>query len=561
MPRVQRKDLKKESPQRPRNATESKENVNGRLNVPTFWEFIEDENTSNAFKVFAIKRNISAWRDKFTTKTLSPVYESIISTTIGDPLCISNLLNSRQFSRRAMPFISEFDSRNQPHDPSYSAKLIERLTRVRNMHRMNEKPNISSTIEFTSQTIDTSQIDLSVGQSSAFMSCYNEIESRYEPAKDSNETKMFGCISPVIAKRTPLKSSTPLTAKKSINKSLGSIKNSPLVRAFEKCKSMNERKRRMKTSTLTEALAVLGLTDVMDIFADPLEDLKVDADWVVAEEDINSDKTSNHKYMDIETSSTSVKNQTSQGYTVSQILRIVNTSATDPIRERLENSNSSVLDRSAGKEIYIGTIEEIFGSNDNGDIDKPTPSEKQSASEEEEVEEDVIVSSQSVICDIKLPSKYLSNSENKKTSHHPELPYNDEDMFASFAKNNSPIPSHSKSNDTTNKNDSNNQPSIIAPLPAIDPINPNFKSPSPKSSTLQTVDRSPSVFRRKINLSRLKALSMKSNSERMSTNNLQHKSPLFFSCNNLDVMYSQRNNVQQSQSIEDPSDNSSQIGE
>lgn len=533
--------------------------------MPTFWDVIADERTSSALKAFAIKRNVYAWKDQFTSKTLSPLYESVISNTINDPQCISNLINSRQYSRRASFSISELDSRNEPFDSSYSVKLIERFAQVRKRQQLNVTPEVNSSAELPSQANNTSLMD-SFEPSQAFVPFYDEIESKYE-VKYSNETKMFGCNSPVVLKRTPMKSSTPLASKKVTNKSNGSIKDSPLARAFEKCKSLNRSKNKRKKSTLDEALAFFGLKDVMDIFDDPLEDAKVinDSNSAVKVVKIpthsekasecragsNRDQTAGKKCSN--SPSTSFANQTSQ-YTVSQILRIVNVTENVSNREKSDNSDSSVKDKSVGKEIYIGTIEEIFGCSDDVGIDQKPPNESPSASEEDEV----IASSQPVIPKIKLPSKYLSSTENKRTSNHPECPSNGEDMFASFSNISSPMPSHS--NESPIKNRSNDLPSKITHLPSMHPTTADFKSPSPNNSKLQAVERSPSVFRRKINLSRLKALSTKSNSERIPSNNLPSKSPLFFSCNNLDVKHSQPNNGSGGQSIE-PTDNGSQFGE
>lgn len=553
------KDLTKELVQSFRASTESKENIDERLKVPTFWDVIADERTSSALKSFAIKRNVSAWKEKFTSKTLSPVYESVIlntMNTMNDSACIPKLMNSRQYNRGAIFSISELENRNEPFDPSYSVKLFERFVQVRKQQQLNVTPEADSSSELSSQTNHTSLMD-NVEPSQVFIPFYDEIESKYD-VNHSNETKHFGSNSPVTLKRTPMKSSTPLTSKKTTNKSFGSIKDSPLVRAFEKCKSLNRSKRKRTKSTLDEALAFFGLKDVMDIFADPLEDPNAAEEVVKVKKtsgaecltDSNSGKTTVDKCIP----STSVANQTSQEYTVSQILRIVNVSHNDTNRERSVNSNSSVRDKSFCKEIYIGTIEEIFGCNDDVENDQKPPNGKQSASEED----DIIASSQPVISKNKLPSKYLSSTENKNISNHPECLSNGEDMFASFSNISSPMPSHS--NESPLKNHPNDLPSKITNLPSIHPATTNFKSPSPDNSRLQAVERSPSVFRRKINLSRLKALSSKSNSERIPSNNLPSKSPLFFSCNNLDAKYDQRYNGNQSKSVM-PADNGSQIGE
>lgn len=561
------KDLTKPTIQAARISTESKETITDRLKVPTFWEIVEDERTSSALKAFAIKRNVSAWKEKFAAKTLSPVYESAVLSSLNDPACISKLMNGRQFISRTMPSISEFNSRNEPHDPTYSAKLIERFIHVRKMQNLNDKSDISSAQEITPQTNDISLMDdLSGETSQAFIPFYDEIESKYEEVKDSVPKMFVDLKSPVQLKRTPLKSSTPFTSKKTANKSVGSIKDSPLVRAFEKCKSLNETKRKRKTLTLAEALAFLGLNDAMDIFADSLEDTIVEADCEATEECLaasNHDTTIVNKRTEIASTTSVLNHQASQEYTVSQILKIVNVSSKNLDRETSKNNNSSVKDKSFGKEIYIGSIDEIFGSNDNIEIDNKVPSEKQSASEEE----DVIASSQPVISEIKLPSKHLSITENKRTSNHPEFPSSGEDMFSSFSKINSPIashsnnlPSHVPSIHPTTDVDHN----VVSNMPfgaTLPKASTDCKSSPSKNSTLQTVDRSPSVFRRKINLTRLKALSLKFNSERLPSNNVQCKSPLFFSCNNLDVKYGQQNDDLQSKLNGEPSDNGSQIGE
>ncbi len=205
--------------------------------VPTFWEVIADEKTSSALKAFAIKRNISAWKDKFLTKTLPTVYEAAIHNTINDPTSITKLVNGRQFFKRTKLSIPELNCGNEPYDPAYSANLVERFIRMRKMKKLLEKSDTSITNETISQTNDTLQMDVSVGPSQAFIPFYNEIESKYEEVNGANETKMFDCNSPLaVPKRIPLKSSTPLKSKKIINKSVRSIKDSPLARAFEKCK-------------------------------------------------------------------------------------------------------------------------------------------------------------------------------------------------------------------------------------------------------------------------------------------------------------------------------------
>lgn len=556
------KDLTKTTIQAARISTESKEIITDRLKVPTFWEIVEDERTSSALKAFAIKRNVSAWKEKFAAKTLSPVYETAILSSFNDTACISKLMNARQFISRTMPSISEFNSRNEPHDPTYSAKLIERFIHVRKMQNLNDKSDMSSAQEITPQTNDISLMDLSVEPSQAFIPFYDEIESKYEEVNDSVPKMFVDLKSPVQLKRTPLKSSTPFTSKKTANKIVGSIKDSPLVRAFEKCKSLNKSKRKRKKSTLAEALAFLGLNDAMDIFGDSLEE----ADCKVTEECLaasNHEKSIVNKRIETASTTSGLNHQASQEYTVSQILKIVNVSSKDLDRETSENHNSSVKDKSFGKEIYIGTIDEIFGSNDNVEIDNKVPSEKQSASEEE----DVIASSQPVISEIKLPSKHLSNTENKRTPNHPEFPSSGEDMFSSFSKINSPIASHSNnlpSNVPSIHPTTDVDHNVVSNIPfgvTLPKASTDCKSSPSKNSTLQTVDRSPSVFRRKINLTRLKALSLKFNSERLPSNNVQSKSPLFFSCNNLDVKYGQQNDEIQSNLNGEPSDNGSQIGE
>lgn len=576
--KIQLNELKKPPIPSPCRSTELRLEITERLKVPTFWEIIEDEKSSGALKSFAIKMNISAWTEKFNAKTLSPVYESIISNTV-DPACIPKLLNSRQCNTRTVLSIAEFNTRNEVYDPSYLAKLNERF-HARKMLQLEEEPDKTVTNELSSQMMGSSNMDLSPTASESFMPFYDEIESRYELVKDSNQTKMFGLNSSLQVNGTPLKAITPLKATtslksstplrsstplKSKNRSVGSVKDSPLLRAFEKCKSLNEskKKKERKVWTLTEALAFLGLKDVTDIFADPLEDeemeaeeevVKISANPNLASECPDVDKTIVSEHKDIP--STSATNQVSQ-YTVSQILQIVNVSHEERDRDRPENNISNVTNKSEGKEIYIGTIDEIFGFDDNGEMDSAVPSDKQSASEE-----DVIASSQPVIPEIKLPSKYLNN--NSRTSNHSEFAPSGDDMFASFLKGNSSVTS-------TSSNNSNNVLSKTTNLPlmrpavelhrAVNATQPKTKSPSPNKSTLQVVDKSPSVFKRRVNLSRLRALSTKSNSERIPSNALQNKSPLFFSCNNFDVNHSKRNDDFPTRIHEEDSDNSSQIGE
>ncbi|KAG4080198.1 hypothetical protein HA402_008269 [Bradysia odoriphaga] len=561
----------KELPEPECTGSHSNDDLSDSLKVPTFWEVMENEKTSSALKAYAIKCNISAWKEKLATKTLAPVYESTILNTMGDASCISKFLNGYQRHGRPVLVIPEFDRPNEPYDPSYAAKLADRFNRQRRIQKLEEKSDVSSTSGTISQTNDTLPMDVSVETSEAFIPFYEKIESKYEDVPVANSTKMFPCNTPVAVKRIPLKSSTPLTSKRTNNKSVGSIKDSPLARAFEKCKSLNEsrkeRKRERKMSTLTEALAFLGIRDVMDIFVDPVECSERDGDSVALEKEMkvsldksslsNRQKPLNDKRTSI--ASTSVTHTTSQEYTISQILKIVNLSQQPTNGEKSEINQSSTPNKSAGKEIFIGTIEDIFGSYDSVECDKPRSNGKQCTRVEEEEEEDVIASSQPVISEIKLPSKYLSNYENKIPSNHPELD-NGDDMFASFAKTNSPIPTPPApaSPSVLNLSSSKNLPSMQFQVPSLRPTtNTSFKSPSPNNRTVKTADRSPSVFSRKINLPRLKALSLKSNSERMPSNSLQSKSPLFLSCRSLDVKCSQRNNEQEPEH----SDNGSELDE
>ncbi|XP_037027700.1 Fanconi anemia group M protein isoform X2 [Bradysia coprophila] len=548
--------------------SESSDDLSDHLKVPTFWEVMENEKTSSALKAYAIKCNISAWKEKLATKTLAPVHESIILNTIGDASCVSKLLNGYQRQERPVLAIPEFDQPNEPYGPSFAAKLADRFNRHGKIQKMEEKSDVSSTSSTISQTNDTLPMDVSVGTSEAFIPFYDKIESKYEDVQVASGTKMFPCNTPVAVKRIPLKSSTPLTSKRTSNKSFGSIKDSPLARAFEKCKSLNEskkeRKRERKMSTLTEALAFLGIRDVMDIFVDPVECSERDADSVAPEKEMkvsldkHSQSTRQKPIADKHTAiaSKSVTHPTSQEYTVSQILKIVNLSQKSTNGEKSEINHSSTPNKSAGKEIFIGTIEDIFGSYDSVECDKPESNGKQCTRVEEVEEEDVIASSQPVISEIKLPSKYLSNYENKIPSNHLELD-NGDDMFASFAKTNSPIPTPPvpTSPSVQNLSSPKNLQSIRFQVPSIRPTtNTSFKSPSPNNSTVKTADRSPSVFSRKINLTRLKALSLKSNSERMPSNSLQSKSPLFLSCRSLDVKCNQRSNEQEPEHSDDGSE-------
>lgn len=531
--------------------------------MPTFWEVLADEKTSQALKAYAIKCNISAWKEKFTAKTLEPVYEAAILSTIGDRSCVSKLLNGYQRPERIDLFaIPEFDCPNKPSDLSYAAMLAERRQRQMKMQKLEEKPDVSSTSVAISQTNDT--MDLSVGSSEASIPFFDKIESKYaEEVQTANDSKMFLSNTPVAAKRTTLKSSTPLTSKRTThNKSIGSIKDSPLARAFQKCKSLNEskqeRKKKRKITTVTEALAFLGLRDVLDIFVDPVE--SSDADVSEKKVKLPSALDTSYRSSDQQTLSdkrADAPTRVTQEYTVSQILKIVNLSPKSASGDKSEINNSSTPNKSRGKEIFVGTIDDIFGSYDS--IDKPLSNGKECTRAVDDEEEDVIASSQPVISEIKLPSKYLCNNENKiappPPSAHPELD-NDDDMFASFAKKDSPIPT----SPVPHLNTSKSLPSLTRfhePPSVRATINASFKSPSPNNSTVKTVDRSPSVFSRKINLSKLKALSLKSNSERMPSNSLQSKSPLFLSCRSLDVKYSQRNDERES----DHSDNGSQVGE
>lgn len=571
--RIVRGDSPKGSPA-PVSIRESTDDSNDILNVPTFWQVLEDGKSSSTLKSYAIRSNISAWKEKFLAQTLDPVYESTILKTIGDPSSISKLLNGYQRPKRTAIYIAEFDCPNEPYDPLYSAKLADRLSRQRKIPKLEEISNIGSANATISQPNDVEPMDLGVQQSQAFIPFFDEIESKYEDARMANDSKVSQFNTPKALKRMPLKSSTPLSSKRTNNRSVGRMKDSPLVRAFEKSKALNEskmemkriRKKERKVSTLTEALAFLGLRDVLDIFVDPVECCESEADsQKLPGHLVHKSSPPNCQKIIVDTpigvaltDATQPKSQ----YTVSQILQIVNLSQNPADGETSEINNSSVLNRSVGKEIFIGTIEDIFGSFDSVECDKKLSHEKHSTrkrddEDEEEEEEDVIASSQPVISEIKLPSKYLSSNVNKKPAEHPEL--DGDDMFASFAKTNSPIlKSPAPASPLPNLNSSKNLPSTRFQVPSIRPTtNTSFKSPSPSNTTVKPTDRSPSVFSRKINLSRLKALSMKSNSERMPSNNLQSKSPLFFSCRSLDV--------KSKQPIDEPesehSDDGSQVGE
>ncbi|KAJ6639999.1 Fanconi anemia group M protein like [Pseudolycoriella hygida] len=511
-------------------ACETKGDLNERLEIPTFWEVIADERIPNSVKTFAIKRNVALWKDKFTAKTLSSNYESLIANLLDDPECVSNLVSQRQFTRRGMISISELNIQNEPYDPLYSAKLHDRFM---NMRKMTDIPSAITPVELIVLMNDGSVLDDSSELSQTFVPFCNEIESKYQ-VKDPNASETFGFNSPVRVRKTPLKSSTPFTSKKSRNISFGSVKDSPLLRAFEKCKSLNESKKKKTKLTLEEALAFLGLTDVMDIFGEPLENANGKADVVTVQDVPIEEEMSYSNHNDIvdatnrQTIPTGVPSQSADEYTISQILKIVNQSADQEI---LEKTDSSRKDKSVGKEIFIGTIEDIFSCCDDIE-DEVVPNDNQSAIEEVE-EEEIIASSQPVISDLKLPSKYVSHTEIRKTFSLPQFACNEEDMFASFSKTNS----STASNLTPNQNDSKDTiPATPKSTSRLTFGSPNVRSPdlkSPSASTLTTVERSPSVFKRKINMSRLRALCAKSNSERLPINSPQCKSPVFFSCNNL----------------------------
>lgn len=526
----------------------SKEDVSDRLKVPTLWEILEDTRTSTVLKAYAVRNNVAVWKDKFVAKTLSPVYETAIMSAINDPECVSKLVNGIEVrSKCPVAFVPEFDSHNEPYDPLFAAKLRERFSVACKMEELNESSSLIS--ESIVQKSVTELINFCDAPSQDFIPFYDEIESKYEKVNTSHGTsKLFDFSSPVAPKRAPLKSSTPLTSRKAVNRSMGSIKNSPLARAFERCKSMNESKakpmrvkREPKVTTLTEALAFLGLNDVMDIFSDSTDDIKMDRH---SAESLESNREK------IEMPSTSHVNRSSQGYTVSQILQIVNSG-----QQNFDEGGASVMNdsatmnRSVAKEIYVGTIEDIFGSDDESVIDNTLPVDKPSAIKDGEYEEeDVIASSQPVISEIKLPSKVLSSTENQIPLNYAKEPSNCDDMFASFSTTNSPIPSHSNEV-RPNVNDSH------APL-----IN-NTKSPSPSPSLLITVERSPSLFRSQSSVSRLKALTLKSNSERLVSNSLPNRPPTF-SGRSLDVQFNNnRNRRQELSSTAEPNDKFSQIGE
>lgn len=397
-------------------SSESKANTDDRLKIPTFWEIVRDDRTPSALKEFAVKRNVPSWQEKYVAKTLSKDDESAILGSVNGVTSISKLLSdSRLYDKPMIPAIAEFNWRNQPFDPSHAAKLTKRLALVRKMQNLNENQEVSSK-ERISQMNDSSMLDVSAEQSQTFSTLYQPIESKYEQPKSSKETSLFAWNTPV-RKQTPLRSSTP---KKKSNKSTSNIKDSPLIRAFERCKSLNVRKK--KPSKKIDGLAFLGLKDAMDIFDDGADGVIADDIAKASVDSTKVDCPDHSRVVHYENSNAScikapsiLTNPESQEYTVSQILKIVNV-IEDACRETPVKKNVSVKEKmstsSENKEIFIGTIEDIFGCDDNIDIDNLPISNKQSVSEED----DVIASSQSVIYEPKLLSKFESNSAKNNKS-------------------------------------------------------------------------------------------------------------------------------------------------
>lgn len=488
-------------------------------------DVLNDDKISKVLKLMWLKNNIDVIREHFIRKTTSKLYATIVDV-IGSERDIINLLNANN-NKSNWQMLTD----NQQISIHTILQIADNNVNDDKENSIEEQNN-NSKIKINHET-QSDQINYFIDSQLQAPIFIND-ESKYESQRAQLHIKS---PEPSTSTKREILSSTPITTSKHrktnhFNSPAHTpIKNSPLLKAFERSMKLSNKKVNRKPHYLT----YLGLNTIDDLFKDrnKIENVKISFVANSDDDDIFVESHFDENVRIIEPKDSIKQNPTQESHmNVSRILQICDE---EDEKEREMNIGNTLVSSNRTKRLHIGSISDIFRDVDfdsdefvtltatsNGEQTKKNNGNTQGSQSDSTIEYDVEVPS-TVAEDDNDEMQTSSNKENL-------VKQNSTDLFASISEFNDSELHRSVSYPCCNTKNRNlfirnasstshlassppNRSNIIMEEPTSPSIfgNKSFKSQKSQNSMFTQQSNSPCCST-KLNLTRLRSIDSQASS-------------------------------------------------